>query len=317
MNKSPQFLLSSLIALAIAAAVLGLPSPLAADESQPAAECKADCKSNCQVRLEVRGKIPLLERIPLVKYFLGTDNRGPIVAASEIKPESKIERIGVDFDLFPGHMVSFLSDGECQVVCSGVDCASCKESCSPYVTKTASKSTAACCAGDSCGACELAAVQVAQDKKCGEACQELVSSQCCRQHRPAACDDELLELRAANAALQAALGAQETLMQARSEMMDSMLEIASEKARLEAQMTLLADRDEIREQLFALLTENAKLKASAELAEERQAMCKEQAELAVANERLKLRVAELESGQRSTSETARTAKRARTGRKVQ
>ncbi len=266
--------------------------------------------NQCQVRVEVRGKIPFLEKIPLVKYFINTVGEQPCTAAAK----EKVERIGVDFDLMPGHMVAFLPSGEQKVICNENGCPACAVPNVCSATKTAARNCKTCTDAQCESSADVACAVADHDVRVAEKCLEI--AQMCDGDRIHQCCEHIAELRAENAALHMTQEARESILEARSELFEAMLELSTEKAKLEARVEMFAERDEMREKLLDLVCENRRLQATVELAEERQTLLKQSMEVALENERLKLHVAELEQRDSTPEKVSRTAKKPRATKKT-
>jgi hypothetical protein len=260
-----------------------------------------DCPHACQVRAEVRGGIQLLDKIPFVRRFF------PIGIEEQklgLEPTLAAERIGVDFEWMPGHVVAFYSDEECQNACAEKNVAICPADPSSTTTavvcpKSHACSASVCKACDAqCGAVTKLSCLVAHECE-GE--QSSVEGYSIAGH--AVCE-RITELVAEKAALESALEAHEALAEAKDEMFQMMVELSAENAKLGAQVELLTQRDELHEKLLMVATENSKLKAAAELGEEKQKLLMQSFEVALENERLKTRVAELEQRDLSQAKPA-------------
>jgi hypothetical protein len=153
------------------------------------------------------------------------------------------------------------------------------------------------------------ATKAASAKCCTEECCEVkASAETAVSHETVTCPchaswERTLELVAEKAALEASLEAHETVLEAKTEMFESLAGLMMEKAKLEARLEHQAQRTELAKQIQELSAENARLKAHVELAHQREEMLRQTMQLALENERLKLRVAELER-QGAASRTA-------------
>lgn len=262
----------------------------------------------CQLRVELRGKIPLLEKIPLVKYFTTKSNAGTeCVVAQE-----GAERIGVDFDLLPGHMVAYLPNGERQVICMEKDCPACETTNVCAAAKSESLENNCCTKGPCEGCQEVDAAVAGHAAQLTLECSEL--QELCHADQANLCQ-ELLELRVENASLHAVREAQASTLEARCKMFEHVLELATANARLEAEVEFLHKQHDLREELFSLQSQNERLKTAVQVAEERHTMQKHSMEIALENERLKLRLAELEQRGSPSQKVARTAKKPRASKK--
>ena len=263
----------------------------------------------CEIRVEVRGDVPFLGKIPLVKYFVQQ------AEAKECQAEDQeFERIGVDFDALPGHIVTCLPDGKCQVICTQNECGICdaEETCPATKDVLITKGT---CVVSQCNACQdLDVCTAGKEATCELECAEL--PRVCQEGHVHWTTDQLAQVRLENVTLQAAQEAQRSILQARSEMFETLLELSTENARLGAQVDFLNERSRMREEMVELMSEIGRLKATAQLAEERNSLQKKSLEVALENERLKLRIAELEKHQDGSAKVARTAKKPRTARKT-
>jgi hypothetical protein len=124
--------------------------------------------------------------------------------------------------------------------------------------------------------------------------------------------EKIAELSAEKAAAEAALEAREEAHEQFAELLESMIELATENAALEAKLAAQEEHTKLAEKLIELASENARLKAQVELADARHELLRESLEVAVENERLKTRVAELEKQQATaTASRPRAAKPAR------
>jgi hypothetical protein len=258
----------------------------------------------CQV--QVRG-MPILEQIPLVKYFIKpvTDDSTTCTAATD-----QFERIGVDFDLLPGH-VEFLPHWE-HVICTENGCVVCPQQNACFAARIAAQHCGAC--ADSNCTSEATGTAVAANheaKPVTPADGHVRLKMACEGNPHHAACQHVAALQAENAALHAARATSESMLMARSELFEALLGLSVEKARLEARLELIAERDRMREEMLAMQSEIHKLKAAAELAETRQKLIAESMEVALENERLKLRIAELEKG-----ESAPIASKAKKGSQV-
>lgn len=227
--------------------------------------------------------IPILSKIPgIARLFknVGVDRK------QECCPQD-CERIGIDFE--------FEVCQDCPVP-SGISSAACTQSAGAQlfaVRRAAHAQEAAAChePGPCCG------------KECADA-STCCQNACCRSdcemaERSGLSWERIVELSAANAALEATLEAQAEYQEEKSEMMDSFFEIVMEKARLEAQVEAHAKQAELTKELLALVSENARLKAHAEMAEAKLSLVHEMAKLAMENQqlRLALHVATIGKGQ--------------------
>ena len=172
--------------------------------------------------------------------------------------QQEFERIGVDFDI--------------EV------CQACPTTTPLFmVRRTAHGQIAApCCENEPC---------------CGKDYEE--SSACCR----ASCEtakhggpswEQIVELTAENAALEATLEAQTAFHKEKSELFEMFAEVSMEKAKLEAKVESQAQHIELTKEMLTLVSENARLKAQVEMAEAKVALVHEMAKLALENEQLKL-----------------------------
>ena len=213
--------------------------------------------------------IPFLSRIPYVSRLF-----------KNVNAPQDFERIGVDFE--------FEICPDCPVPL-GISSAACTQSAGAQlfaVRRTSHQQTAAPCCEKAC--CESAHCC---ENGCGEDCAE--GSPCCRascetaEHRGLSWE-RIVKLTAKNAALEASLEAQSAFHEEKSEMMESLAEMAIEKAKLEVQVETLAQQSQITKEMLALISENARLKAQAQLAETKLTVVHEKAKLAMENEQLKL-----------------------------
>jgi len=213
--------------------------------------------------------IPFLSRIPYVSRLF-----------MNVNAPQDFERIGVDFE--------FEICPDCPVPL-GISSAACTQSAGAQlfaVRRTSHQQTAAPCCEKAC--CESAHCC---ENGCGEDCAE--GSPCCRascetaEHRGLSWE-RIVKLTAKNAALEASLEAQSAFHEEKSEMMESLAEMAIEKAKLEVQVETLAQQSQITKEMLALISENARLKAQAQLAETKLTVVHEMAKLAMENEQLKL-----------------------------
>jgi hypothetical protein len=156
------------------------------------------------------------------------------------------------------------------------------------------------------------ATKAASAKCCTEECCEVkASAETAISHEPSTCPchaswERMLEVVAEKAALEAALEAQGEILEAKTEMFESLAGLMMEKAKLEAKLELQEEKSELTKHVQELTAENAKLKAHAELARQREEMLHKNLQVALENEKLKLRVAELER-QEATSRSAKRA----------
>ena len=320
MSKKEMHSLVQAICYGLMASAIGLCTPAFTAEEAKETKSSTDspCKS-CQVRVEVHGKIPLLEKLPFVNRLFKTAKIEEEVANGEKEP---FERIGVDFDILPGHMVSFGPFGECQAVCTEYGCTFCpntacasdsKVACNHECCKAAAKVVCnhECCKAAGCKTCSATQevttkLELPRENECQQVCNE---SHVVEQL--AACE-RITELQVQNAAMQSAIDAHEALAEAKDGIFEMMLELSAENAKLQAQVEFLNERGGLQEKLLESLAENAKLKATIELTEERHAMLKQSLVVSAENERLKLRVAELEQHGQSAAKATKTAKKAQT-----
>lgn len=300
---------------------IALCTRLIAEESKQATTstdnpCKG-CKA-CQVRVEVHGKIPFIDKLPIVKQLF----KNAEVHDTAKDDKEMFERIGVDFDLVPGQMVRFVPFGDCEAACTEYGCTFCPNTEIAASTKVACNHE--CCKAATTVACNHECCKAAGCKTCSESKEvaaklELpVGNECrqvCNESRVAEhCGDcdRMTELRVQYHAMQSTMEAHEAFAEAFAEAKDSMferlLELSSEKAKLEAQVEILSQQGGLQEKLLEALAENAKLKATVELAEERHALLKQSFEVTAENERLKSRIAELEHHGQSAKAT-KTAKK--------
>lgn len=275
---------------------------LRADDEKSTAESAEKPANMCQLRVELKGKIPLLERIPIVKYFTNQQQEcTDCVVATE-----NAQRIGVDFDLLPGHMVAFFPNGDRQVICTEQECPAC-DTTSTCATSKCHALASKCCTEAPCEGCkEVNEEVVAHAEQLTLECTGL--QQMCQAGHAELCT-ELVRLRVENAAMHATREVQDALIESRMELFEHLLDLATANARLEAEVDFLSKQNELRQELLSLQSENEKLRAATMLADERHEMHKRTAQVASENERLKLRVAELEQHGSSAKKVARSAKR--------
>lgn len=291
----------------------------AADEPQP---CQRQCDRTGH---ELLGKIPYIGRL-----FVGSDAKAQCPDAAPIGFEFMIvdgKLVAHDVPADQSGPATFL-ESDCQVcplpefanhfvwrvreTCDQGTCAAAATACA---VKKETPCCAAKCAASACSTAPCAASRAADcrcDVKCGTAacCDQLVakaSRGTCpvKEHW-----EELAELVAENAAMEATLEAHEELLETRSEMLETLAETLVEKAKLEAKLEMVEHRDSMLKEMVELQSENARLKAHAELAQQKEELFRSQLATVLENERLKQRVAELEQ-QRSAEELpVLTSKRA-------
>ena len=309
-RKVPGWTRLAFLGLFALAAAMAVVPRAAADEPQP---CPRQCN---RAGHELLGKIPYIGRL-----FVGGDATAPYADAEPIGFEFMI----VDGKLVPhdvpaeGHGAAAFLKSDCQICplpdaamnfvwqvregCEKGNCAAAPAACA---VKKDAPCCAAKCAAAACGAKPCAANQAAAcccDVKCGTAacCDQLVakaSRGTCpvKEHW-----EELAELVAENAAMEATLEAREELLETRSEMLETLAETLVEKAKLEAKLEMVEHRDSMLKEMVELQAENTRLKAHAELAQQKEELFRSQLAMVLENERLKQRVAELEQ-QRSAEE---------------
>jgi hypothetical protein len=276
---------------------------LRAEDEQCPAESSEKHANMCQLRVELKGKIPLLERIPLVKYFTNPQQE----CSDCFVVTEGAQRIGVDFDLLPGHMVAFFPNGDRQVICTEQDCTAC-ETANACVGAKCQAFASKCSTNGPCEGCKDGQDEaVAHAEQLTLECTEL--QRMCQAGHAERCT-ELVRLRVENAALHATREVQDALIESRMELFEHLLDLATTNARLEAEVDFLSKQNELRQQVLSLQSENEKLKAAAMLADERHEMHKRAMQVASENDRLKLRVAELEQQDSSAKKVARSSKRA-------
>lgn len=330
MSKKEMHTLVQVICYGLMVTAIGLCTPaLTAEDSKDAkSSTEKPCKT-CQVRVEVQGKIPFLEQLPIVKHLFQKPADKPV----EQTAENQWERIGVDFDLLPGHMISFVPFGDCEAICTESGCTfcpasgaceakvACRQACKAAVACNHECCKAAVACGKAAVACNHECCQAAGCKSCSETKEVAAklelpvaheSHQACSEHHVAehfATCEKLTELQVQNASLQSAIDAHEALAEAKDEMFEMLLELSAANSKLQARVEFLKEQSDLQERLMEAMAENAKLKATVELAEERQEMLKQSLEVAVENERLKLRVAELEQGNHSSAKATASGKK--------
>lgn len=265
-------------------------------------KCSEKPANMCQLRVELRGKIPLLERIPIVKYFTVQDQE----CSDCVVGTDGAQRIGVDFDLLPGHMVAYFPNGERQVICPEKECPACETTTACTAAKCDALANKCGVDGPCVGCKEVDTEVVAHTEQFTLECTGL--QQMCQAGHAQLCG-ELAELRVENAALHATREAREALVQSRMELFQQLLDLATANARLEAEVDFLSNQNALRQELLSLQGENEKLKAAVLFAEERHEMQRQAIEVASENERLKLRVAELEQQGSAAKKVARSGKR--------
>lgn len=251
-----------------------------------------------EVRLEVKGSIPEWAEVPLLKYFVPSWLKSAPVAETPVVREwlplentetDGLPRIGVDFDVLPGYVVSFLPTAEGgEPVLSHCLMGCCPQGhCPQSHCLACAQGAAECLAGTTCSGTTT----------CPSDSQAIVKANA-REELPAAANqgpallggqpdqiwERFAELIAENAALNATLEARREAERTRADLMDRLVELS---------------------------VENAQLKANVELAEKIQEATQEQIELALENERLKMRLAQLESAQETQQTSQRTARKAR------
>lgn len=245
--------------------------PLIAIAALPAAAPGKEPRPKCATIVAEETAIPVLSDIPYLGQFFKSVKH---VAVQGCEP------LGVDFE--------FEICPDCPVPL-GISSAACTQSAGAQlfaVRRTSHQQTAAPCCEKAC--CESAHCC---ENGCGEDCAE--GSPCCRascetaEHRGLSWE-RIVKLTAKNAALEASLEAQSAFHEEKSEMMESLAEMAIEKAKLEVQVEALAQQSQITKEMLALISENARLKAQAQLAETKLTVVHEMAKLAMENEQLKL-----------------------------
>lgn len=267
--KNDRFLATiwGILLLAVAAA------PIAVRGEDPAPVCPKCSTAE-------RG-IPVFDKIPFVSRLFKKVGAGE----NQTGAAQNFERIGVDFE--------FEVCPDCPVpfgISSAASSAAFPQTAGAQlfaVRRAAHQHGAAAC-------CET-------EKCCGKDCEE--SSACCQDacFKDACCElacemaersglswERIIELTAANAALEASLEAQTAFHEEKSEMLDSFVAILMEKAKLEAQVETHAKQSELTKELLPLISENARLKAQVASAEAQMAIVHEMAKLAMENEQLKL-----------------------------
>jgi hypothetical protein len=247
--------------------------PLIAIAALPAAAPGKEPGPKCATFVAEETAIPVLSDIP---YF------GQFFKSVKHTPVQDFERIGVDFE--------FEICPDCPVPLN-ISSAACTQSAQAqrFAARRAShQQTAAPCCEEAC--CENAHC-CKNEACCGEDCAE--GSSCCRascetaEHRGLSWE-RIVKLTAKNAALEASLDALSEFHEEKSEMMESLAEMAIEKARLEVQVETLTQQSQATKEMLALISENARLKAQAQLAETKLTVVHEMAKLAMENEQLKL-----------------------------
>jgi hypothetical protein len=221
-----------------------------------------------------------------------------------------LERIGIDFEFCPP------PPGFAQVLqFSGLACPCENCACCPCTARSSTAASVSKCNAEHCN------VAVCPEDNCG--CEN-----CPARHAVQHVDhliahahpivelielfEEIAELSAEKAAAEAALEAREEAHEQIAELLESMIELATENAALEAKLAAQEEHMKLAEKLIELASENARLKAQVELADARHELMRESLEVAVENERLKTRVAELEKQQATaTASRQRAAKQAR------
>jgi hypothetical protein len=244
-------------------AIAALPAPAPGKEPGP----------KCATLVAEETAIPVLSDIPFI---------GQLFKSIKHTPVQGCEPIAVDF--------AFEICPDCPVPL-GISSAPCTQSAGSQVfavRRTSHQQIAAPC-------CEKACCENAQCCKneacCGEDCAEVPP--CCRascetaEHRGLSWE-RIVKLTAKNAALEASLEAQSAFHEEKSEMMESLAEMAIEKAKLEVQVETLAQQSQITKEMLSLISENARLKVQAQLAETKLTVVHEMAKLAMENEQLKL-----------------------------
>lgn len=142
-------------------------------------------------------------------------------------------------------------------------------------------------------ACKTAECQASTEPCCSDQCEE---SDCCqapsRSARHAGPSwEQIVDLTAENAALEAMLEAEAEFQKEKSEMLDSLVQLSLEKGKLEAQVELHGKHTELIKEMLALMTENARLKAQSEVVEAKLALIQGMTHLTLENEQLKQQLA--------------------------
>jgi hypothetical protein len=236
--------------------------PLIAIAALPAAAPGKEPGPKCATFVAEETAIPLLSDIPYIGRLFKT--------VKHVAVPQSCEPLAVDFEF------EICQDGAptCGLSRSATACTQSAGAQLFAVRRTGHQNVAATCA-----AC------------CGEDCAE--DSFCCR----ASCEtvargglswERIVELSATNAALEASLEAQSAFHKEKSEMLESLAEMAIEKAKLEVQVETLAQQSQITKEMLALISENARLKVQAQMAEAKLTVVHEMAKLAMENEQLKL-----------------------------
>lgn len=245
--------------------------PLITIAALPATAPGKEPRPKCATFVAEETAIPVLSDIPYFGQFFKSVKHIPVQGC---------EPLAVDFE--------FEICPDCQVPL-GISSATCTQSAGSQlfaVRRASHQQTAAPCCEKAC--CENARCC---ENGCGEDCAEASSCgrvSCETAERRGLSWERIVELTASNAALEASLEAQTALHEEKSEMMESLAEMAIEKAKLEVQVETLAQQSQITKEMLALISENARLKVQAQMAEAKLTIVHEMAKLTMENEQLKL-----------------------------